>query len=304
MLISFIVPVYNVERYLSSCLDSILNQEINKDDFEIILVEDCSTDGSLQICKDYSCRYENIILIENDKNIGRGITRNKGMACAKGEYVHFVDSDDYLFPNSIQELLSLDLTKQSPDMIRFECSSTTNNFKGQNIIIYKGKYNEYCSPSPCLSAWGYWFKRSFLIDNNLCFTDKETGQDAIFTFSTLSQNPFIIVISTKVYYYRRHSEQVTENRDIRYVNCLFEVADEVTKISTNKDLYTLYITEIYKDTINRFYRSRRSLKECIKFRRNMKKHMFLYNTIIQKGPWYLQLSRAPLLLYLYFKIKK
>ena len=77
MLISFVLPIYNVEPYLSTCLDSILNQGIDKDDFEIILVEDCSTDGSLQICKDYSCKYENIILNENSKNIGVGLTRNK-----------------------------------------------------------------------------------------------------------------------------------------------------------------------------------------------------------------------------------
>ena len=188
MLISFIVPVYNVERYLSTCLDSILNQGIDKDDFEIILVEDCSTDGSLQICKDYSCKYENIILIENGKNIGVGLTRNKGMACARGEYIHFVDSDDYLFPNSLQELLSLDLIKQSPDIIRFEYSSTTNISRGLNKITYKGMYNEFCNSCTDLCVWKYWFKRSFLIENNLYSTDKKTAEDAIFTFSALSQN--------------------------------------------------------------------------------------------------------------------
>ena len=304
MLISFIVPVYNVERYLSACLDSILNQGIDKDDFEIIIVEDCSTDGSLQICKDYSCNYNNIILIENDKNIGLGLTRNKGMACARGEYIHFIDSDDYLFPNSIQELLSLDLIKQSPDIIRFEISSTTNISRGQNKIIYKGKYNEYCNPTPGLSVWRYWFKRSFLIENNLYSTDKKTGQDAIFTFSVLSQNPFIIVVSTMVYYYRRHNEQVTEKKDISYVNCLFEVAAVIKNISTNNNLSALYISEVYKDTINRFYRIQRTLKECIKFRNNLKEHMFLYNTIIKKGPPCYRLSQVPLLLYFYLKIKK
>ena len=303
MLISFIVPVYNVERYLSTCLDSILNQGLDKDDFEIILVEDCSTDGSLQICKDYSSKYKNIYLIENDKNIGLGLTRNKGMEYAQGEYIHFIDSDDYLFPNSIQELLSLDIIQHSPDIIRFEFGGTTNISKGVNKIIYKGNYNEYCNPSRHISVWVYWFKRSFLIKNNLYSTDKKTAQDCIFVFSALSLNPFIIFVSTIVYYYRQHNGQVTANKDISYVNCLYEVADEVTKISTNKDLYTLYITEIFKDIIRRFYRSRRTLKECFNFRKNLKKYMFLYNAIIQKGPWYLQLSRVPFLLYLYLKIK-
>ena len=305
MLISFIVPVYNVERYLSTCLDSILNQGIDKDDFEIILVEDCSTDGSLQICKYYSCKYENIFLIENDKNIGLGLTRNKGMACAKGEYIHFVDSDDYLFPNSLQELLSLDIIKQSPEIIRFEFCRTTNISKGLNEIIYKGKYNEYCNPSRHISVWIYWFKRSFLIENNLYYTDKKTAQDCIFVFSALSLNPFIIVVSTIVYYYRQRNGQVTANKDISYINCLYEVANIIKNIpTTNNNLYTLYITEAFKDIIRRFYRSRRTLKECIRFRNNLKEYTPLYNTIIRKGPWYLQLSRVPLLLYLYFRIKR
>lgn len=304
MLISFIVPVYNVERYLSTCLDSILNQGIDKGDFEIILVEDCSADSCLQICKDYSCKYKNIILIENDKNIGVGLSRNKGMACARGEYIHFVDPDDYLFPNSLQELLSLDLIKLSPDIIRFEYRSTTNISIGINKIIYKGKYNEYCSARPGINVWMYWFKRSFLIENNLYSTDKKTGQDAIFTFSVLSLNPFIIVASTIVYYYRQHNEQITAKKDISYVNCLFEVATVIKNISTNNNLSTLYILEVYKDVIGRFYRSQRTLKECFEFINNLKEHTLLYNSIIKKGPWYLQLSRVPLLLYLYLRIKR
>ena len=305
MLISFIVPVYNVERYLPTCLDSIINQELDKDDFEIIIVEDCSTDGSLQICKDYSCKYENIILIENDKNIGLGLTRNKGMACAKGEYVHFVDSDDYLFPNSIHELLSLDLIKYSPDMIKFNFCETTNVSYGVNKIIYKGNYNECCSLSPGFSVWLYWFKRTFLIENNLYSTDKRTAQDAIFTYSALSLNPFIIVVSTIVYYYRQHSGQVSANKDISYVNCLFEVVNIIKNISfTNKNLSTLYITSIYKDAIRRFYRSPRTLKECIKFRNDLKEYTPLYNTIIKKGRWFFQLSRVPLLLYFYLRNKQ
>ena len=304
MLISFIVPVYNVERYLSTCLDSILNQGIDKDDFEIIIVEDCSTDGSLQICKDYSSKYKNIYLIENDKNIGLGLTRNKGMACARGEYIHFIDSDDYLFPNSIQELLSLDLIKHSPDIIRFEFCGTTNISKGLNKIIYKGRYNEYFNPSRHISVWIYWFKRSFLIENNLYYTDVKTAEDVIFTFSAISLNPFIIVVSTMVYYYRQHNEQMTKNKDISYVNWLFEVANVIkNNPSTNNDLYTMYITEIFKDIIRHFYRKRRTLKECITFRNKLKEYTSLYNTTIRKGPWYLQLSRVPLLLYFHLRNK-
>ena len=305
MLISFIVPVYNVERYLPTCLDSIINRELDKDDFEIIIVEDCSTDGSLQICKDYSSKYKNIFLIENDKNIGLGLTRNKGMACAKGEYVHFVDSDDYLFPNSIQKLLSLDIIQYSPDIVRFGYSSKTNISYGENKITFKDNYNECCSQSPYFSVWSYWFKRTFLIENNLYSTDKRTAQDAIFTYSALSLNPFIIVVSTIVYYYRLHSEQTIANKDISHVYCLFEVVNIIKNISsTNKNLSTLYISSIYKYVIPHFYSRQRTLKECIKFRNNLKEYTLQYNTIIKKASWYHQLSRVPLLLYFYLRIKR
>lgn len=302
MLVSFIIPVYNVERYLPTCLDSILSQGLEPEDFEIILVEDRSTDGSLSICREYCSNYKNITLIENEKNIGLGLARNKGMSNARGEYVHFVDSDDFLFQGSILDLLSLNIISSSPDIIRFESSKNENCSRALNKLTYEGKYNERRSLGPCLCVWRYWFKRQFLIENNIYSLDKKTGQDAIFTFTAFSKNPFIIVTSTIVYYYRLHNESITSKKDISFVNCLFEVIDEIKKISANSNLSTLYINEVYKDIIARFYRSRRSLQECVEFKKKMK--AFDQYKIITEGPWYLQLSRIPLLLCLYLMLKK
>ena len=302
MLVSFIVPVYNVEKYLSICLDSILNQGLEAEDFDIILVEDCSTDNSLRICKDYCSKYKNITLIENEKNIGQGLSRNKGMSAATGEYIHFVDSDDFLFQSSLCNLLSLNIIAQSPDVIRFECRDKTDYPRIPNKIVYQGKYNDSNSSEPNLSVWRYWFRRHFLIENSIHSLDKKTGQDAIFTFTVLSKNPYIVVTSSIVYYYRHHSGSTTFQKDISYVNCLFEVIEEIIKIPAISNLSALYITEVYKDIITRFYRSRRNLHECLEFKKKMKTFDQYY--IITKGAWYLQLSRVPFLLYIYFWIKR
>lgn len=302
MLVSFIIPVYNVEQYLSTCLDSIMSQGLDTDDFEIILVEDRSTDGSLQICRDYCSKYNNITLIENENNLGLGLTRNRGMKIAKGDYIHFIDSDDYLYPDSLRILLSLNVITKSPDIICFDSSDNRVCTKLHNQIIYEGAYNNSCFFSNNLCVWRYWFKRTFLIDNNIYSQNKKTGQDAIFTFSALSKNPYIIIATTVVYFYRHRNESITSNTDISFVNCLFEVADEIRKISAPDILTNFYISEICKNIIGRFYKCRRTLQECIEFKRKMKS-LGVYERIT-KGSWYLQLSRVPLLLYFHLLKKR
>ena len=94
--ISVIIPVYNVEKYLRICLESILNQ--NFKGYEIILINDGSTDNSLNICREYEKKYSNIIVI-NEENSGPSAARNKGLEYAKGKYISFIDSDDELLPN-------------------------------------------------------------------------------------------------------------------------------------------------------------------------------------------------------------
>ena len=116
-LLSIVVPVYNVEDYLSKCLDSILNQDIDKDDYEIIVVNDGSTDGSGGIAKEYAEKYSNITLI-NQENQGLSGARNSGIKIAKGKYIQFVDSDDYLEPN-VEKFLVDKMIKENLDVLRF-----------------------------------------------------------------------------------------------------------------------------------------------------------------------------------------
>lgn len=103
MFLSIIVPVYNAERYLSDCLDSLVHQDINCDDYEIICVDDGSTDGSNSILKKYCEEYSNIITI-NRENGGVSAARNTGMEIVRGDYLWFIDSDDFIQTNILSEL--------------------------------------------------------------------------------------------------------------------------------------------------------------------------------------------------------
>ena len=117
MKISVIIPVYNVESFLPQCLDSVVNQSYR--DIEIICVEDCSTDSSMQILRDYAQNDNRIKIIQNTKNLGLGLARNVGLEYATGEYIHFLDSDDWIEAGSY-ELLADKLGRiQPPDMLFF-----------------------------------------------------------------------------------------------------------------------------------------------------------------------------------------
>ena len=115
MLISFIVPIYNVEKYLNECVDSILSQDF--EDYEIILIDDGSTDNSGAICDEYARRYENII-VKHKLNGGLSDARNAGIELANGKYVLFVDSDDYIGKNSISAIVNcLNEQKKTIDVV-------------------------------------------------------------------------------------------------------------------------------------------------------------------------------------------
>src|SRR5689334_9186190 len=102
--VSIIVPVYNVERYLGECLDSILSQDF--EDFEIVAVDDCSQDGSSEILRQYAERDARIKIIVMPQNRGLGAARNAGLAAATGRYVWFIDSDDSIRPGSLSAIMA------------------------------------------------------------------------------------------------------------------------------------------------------------------------------------------------------
>lgn len=139
-MISVVVPVYNMEKYLSRCLDSLLAQTI--EDFEILLIDDGSTDSSADICKEYTKKDHRIIYVYKE-NGGLSDTRNAAIKIAKGEYITFVDSDDYVHSTYLEYLLSL-MERYNADIascVHFETSDNACEFdlKEQDVICLNGK---------------------------------------------------------------------------------------------------------------------------------------------------------------------
>ena len=116
MLLSIIIPIYNVEKYLQKCIESVLSQDIN--DYELLLIDDSSTDNSLNIAKDYENRV-NVKIIEKNKNSGLSDTRNIGLKEANGKYILFLDSDDYIEEGSISIIYNIVQDQNEPDVLYF-----------------------------------------------------------------------------------------------------------------------------------------------------------------------------------------
>lgn len=128
IILSIVVPIYNVERYLHKCVDSLLNQDLYN--YEIILVDDGSPDACPQICDDYAAVHENIRVVHRE-NGGLSAARNSGIEVAQGEYIMFVDSDDYIEPNVLKGLLA-QIERDNLDVLRFRLQYVNPQYEVYN----------------------------------------------------------------------------------------------------------------------------------------------------------------------------
>ena len=205
-LVSIVVPIYNVESYLRQCIDSILAQSI--DEFEIILIDDGSTDSCPEICDEYSKTYNNIKVF-HQKNAGVSVARNKGISHSKGEYICFIDSDDMIAPNFCELLLNG--IKSTNSKIAFCKMLTISNdyipkieartIETKTFSIKEHLKNQVChtySSSVCNCL----FEKS--IFSNLRFIEGHRYEDIIFNTDLLITDiDFIAYVDTPLYFYRQ-----------------------------------------------------------------------------------------------------
>ena len=168
--VSIIVPVYNVEKYIRRCLDSLVNQTI--DDYEVIFVNDGSPDNSKDIILEYMEKYPDIIKLYDKENGGQGSARNLGIKKATGEYLGFVDSDDFVNLEMFKKMYDLAKQKKSDIVacsykIYYENSNTFEdyNLKMNNETIIE----DYIMEQPAI--WNKLIKRELIIDNKLFFPE-------------------------------------------------------------------------------------------------------------------------------------
>ena len=187
--LSIIVPVYNVEKYIRPCFESIFKQGLNDDDYEVIIINDGSTDNSLKMIEDIIKQHNNITII-NQANQGLSVARNNGITKAKGDYILMLDSDDLLFDNSIYPLLN-EAQNGKADIIVADFIRINADQKEQIPLIQQKQFAiqektgeelllEDLDPNECY-VWRSLFRRLFLRNNNIRFIPGVRYQDVPFT---------------------------------------------------------------------------------------------------------------------------
>lgn len=210
MFLSFVVPVYNTERYLVECLNSLLAQDISADEYEIICVNDGSTDRSLQILRKFEDSNTNIIVIDK-KNEGVSATRNIGLSVAKGEYIWFVDSDDLIQRNILAEM-QIKIKESTPDIVDFGAYTFYEELSSVEKQAYLNDALTVTSYANPVFITRSLFKRSFLYDNNVWFNEKIAySEDSIFKCQCLMNTPKIITISKAFYLVRYRENSATSS---------------------------------------------------------------------------------------------
>lgn len=230
MKVSIIVPVYNVEKVLHHCVDSILSQTYRE--FELILVDDGSTDKSGEICDRYAKENDNVTVVHL-KNGGVSKARNTGIELAKGEFICFIDSDDFISEYYLEDLLVARDEFAECDNI-WCCFQTVTDYNGSdsksNLASDSEKYSifnrseimtlheKWLSQMP----WNKLFKTRIIKDNNIQFPeDLSLGEDLLFNLEYLDySNGKIVIINKPLYYYLRTEEESLDNK---YYPNLFEI---------------------------------------------------------------------------------
>ena len=285
-LVTIIVPVYNVEKYLNKCIESIIRQSYKN--LEIIFVDDGSTDDSGQILDKYAKKDDRIVVIHKE-NGGVSSARNTGLNCAKGDYICFCDADDYLIDDYVEYLLNMILLNDADISLTKNMFSNFDNkqiendkqeiYSGENtaidIMLYNIPIGVYCKM----------FKKEFLDKNNIRFIpDIFIGEGFNFNVDSFQRANKVLIGYKKVYYYRRDNETSATTKfsiekwknglnaiDVmkkRFVNISPKLlrAWRFAKWRTNVDVYSLLVTSKSKSKYKEFY------KKC---KRNGRKYFYL-----------------------------
>ncbi len=254
MLLSIIIPLYNAEKYVSQTIDTLVNQDLKSCDYEIIVVNDGSKDNGPNIVANWANSHPNIRLI-NQENSGQSSARNKGINEARGEYLMFVDSDDYIATNIVGKLVSI-AKRKTLDILTFGVNNNSDmnyDYKFKDIpacnnvysgIEYVGKYNYLNGP------WWYLIRKTFIANNNLHFIEGRFVEDAVFTLECFLKAKRMSSIDIVVYtYILRPQSTITSKEKSHQIKMIKDYIFAASYI--DKQVRDLCCSDIPKDTIVR-----------------------------------------------------
>ena len=259
--LSIIVPFYNVEKYIEQCIRSLYNQDIPHDQYEVICVDDHSPDGSRAIVERLQKELTSLLLLlllpENRK---LGGARNEGLKVARGKYIWFVDSDDYVAPNCFKALL--DAAEQSQvDMLHFDYFSVCNEkaqamvqpyeedgvVSGEDFFVDESHELWY---QRCPVVWRRLHRRDFLLDNQLYFVEKMMYEDTDLSMCMFALAKRVKHMEYAAYYYRLNPESIT-HRKRTAETMMFTIMQQCRCLRA----YNMVTTERFRSIISRYIHS-------------------------------------------------
>lgn len=233
--VSVIIPVYNTEEYLRKCLDSVCNQTLSN--IEIICINDCSSDNSLGILKEYASKDTRIRIIDFEENKGAAAARNKGIDLAQGEYIGFIDSDDYVDLEFYEKLYNK-AAETCADCAKGNYKSAAN---GSVDFLLNQKIREY-STNFVYAYCSAIFKRDVIVKNKIKFPLLTDMEDPVFTFNfALKMNKIVIVDDANINIVKRENSLTSGEPTVDKIKAKFTglnmIIDIADKAQLTKESY-------------------------------------------------------------------
>ena len=317
--ISLIIPVYNMQKYLQQCIESVVNQTFK--DFEAIFVNDGSTDDSLKILNDYAQKDSRIVVISQE-NQGQAKAKNNALKIIKGQFIMFLDPDDWLELTALEKAYN-QIVKNKDDLVFFAVRryfQDTGEFKKTSKLLPFRKFYNGSSFSideinvHFMNSGEACFKlydRKFIENNEICFSDEMMGEDVYFYIKCLTCLNKMSVINEELYNYRAHSESITKNPS--YWQDVFKVKEKTYRMvrkTNNKLIVDNYIVNLVNTFHHRFktysrldksitlqyYKRMKEFYKMLRLENDIKSIKFLdtyyFNKVLRFPYWLYKLSLA------------
>ena len=288
--ISIVIPVFNVENYIRSALESIVRQTIGFENLEVIMVDDCSTDKSGEIIEEYASKYDNFKAVYLSENSGAaGKPRNVGIERVTSDYIMFLDPDDS-YADDACEVLYNRIVDENVDMVfgKYDIQYEDGNVITPSCQLYsinapqktmKSNDHEYFFSSPP-SIWTKIIKRDLIEQNNILFPERVPAQDLVFVVHVLLKAKDVIFINRSVVKYRRRNNEnksISFNRNSKYINGLiraYVATYHICRDNGNEEHFSFVINGHLVYWIKQFILSELSTSEK---RDALKSCWFLFN---------------------------
>lgn len=281
--ISVIIPIYNVEKYVEECLNSVINQTYKN--LEILCVDDCGNDNSIKVVEEIAKKDERIKILSYGENKGVSFARNYGIEKASGDYIYFIDSDDFIEKNYINDLYE-EIKKNDVDVIintnAISYDKILNNqFFNVKLPLGKIEINNDTIYKLPTSVWCKLYKKSFLDRINVKFPLNLRFEDEFFHYATLVNTDFVYIIHKTSYFYRQIKSSFMNREKYKTFDMLFitKLIFEYYKENNLLDKYNLNITLIKRNLF--INKNKNELFKLVKnffiqIKKDVEKHKNLY----------------------------